>query len=246
MGIFSFFKKRSPATSQPPRVLEPSNILKQTLEEIPPFFHNNIHFKAAADFLQHSEWGLALTSFIEMAAERGHYFSEEFWIDLAICADSMNMKNEAVYCREQILRNEKTIGIKIHRGTTWFEKADGLFEQHTVATTEHKEWVNERRKKDKLEKLIKKDGFHMKPQGRWGIIYHIDNGKVLELDWEISGVPQYDILLEFETLHSWSIPDGIPIMLEEELTIRRKLLDWLNKKKIRSDLRPARFQYPNT
>ena len=49
-------------------------------------------------------------------------------------------------------------------------------------------WQIQRWKKDKIERLVKKDGFHLKEDGRCGTIYFIENEKFCEIDFEISGV----------------------------------------------------------
>lgn len=234
MGIFSFFKKRKGFPFGPS--LSPPVILKQLSEDIPEFYKDSIHFKDYEEFLRHNEYGLALESLIEMADESGHYFSDHFWLTLAGCADKMGMNTQAEYSRQQIIRNEKVIGIPTPKCSTWYEAPDGMLQRHIV-TKQYNEWTKQRRQKDKLDKLLKKDGFHMKSEGRFGTIYYIDQGKVLELHWEISGVPQYHILLEFGSLHAWSIPDGTPITPEEEIIIREKLQEWLKKKGLRSDLK---------
>jgi hypothetical protein len=95
-------------------------------------------------------------------------------------------------------------------------------------------WENERRKKDNINKLSKKDGFHDKPSGRAGTIYYVENGKVCELDYEISGVKEFDILINFDQLTEWIYPTKESISDKE--TIKGKLVNWLNKKKIKAEL----------
>ncbi len=239
MGIFSFFKKRKPLpykASEPSG--SPSAILHQILKEIPEFYENSKQYDDCKVFLEHQEYGLALESLIEMADESGHYFYEDFWLDLATCADKMGMSDEAAHCRKQLKRNEKAIGYKTSRGITWYEAADGMLKQHFV-TKQHREWANEQRKKDKLDKLIKKDGFHMKSQGRCGTIYYIEHGKVLEIGWEMSGVPEYHILQGFDSINYWSIPEGLPLDPEAKATIRLKFQAWSQKEKLKTDLPPT-------
>ena len=68
------------------------------------------------------------------------------------------------------------------------------------------------------------------------LIYYIDNGKVLEIDFEMSGVPQYDLLLYFDTLKGWTIPKNEPFAFRQQSEIQERLLAWLKSKRIKSDL----------
>ena len=68
------------------------------------------------------------------------------------------------------------------------------------------------------------------------MIYYIDNGKVLEIDSEMSGVPQYDLLLNFDNLKGWTIPKNEPFAFIEQTAIKEKLLEWLNSKRIKTYL----------
>ncbi|MGG9962687.1 hypothetical protein [Ferruginibacter sp. SUN106] len=103
MNIFSIFKKSKAKSSD----LTPAAILRLRQEQVPEFYKDSEKFKESKEFLKHNEWGLALDTLIEMADESGDYFSEDFWFDLATCADKMQMTQQADYCRQQIIRNEK-------------------------------------------------------------------------------------------------------------------------------------------
>jgi hypothetical protein len=231
MNIFSIFKKRKTE----PQDLKPAAILRLTQEYVPEFYKDSEHFKESKEFLENNEWGLALEALIEMADESGHYFSEDFWLDLAICADKMQMTEQAEYCRQQIIRNEKEIGSKIPQGWTTIKIDDTHF-QHHIAEIVKDKWANERHQRDKLNELLKVNGFHIKYHGRSGMIYYIDNGKVLEIEFEMSGVPQYDLLVYFDTLKGWTIPRSDPFGFNEQSEIRERLLEWLKSKRIKSDL----------
>lgn len=231
MNIFSIFKKRKTE----PQDLKPEAILRLTQEFIPEFYNDSEQFRESKEFLENNEWGLALDTLIEMADESGHYFSEDFWLDLATCADKMLMTQQAEYCRQQVIRNEKEIGSKTPKGWTTIKIDDTHF-QHHIAEIVKDTWTSERHQKDKLTKLLKVNGFHMKYHGRAGTIYYIDNGRVLEIDFEMSGVPGYDLLLYFDTLKGWTIPKGESFASSEQSIIKEKLLEWLKSKRIKSDL----------
>ena len=96
--------------------------------------------------------------------------------------------------------------------------------------------AGERHQKDMLNELLTHNGFHLKPQGRVGTIYYIDNGKVLEIGYEISGVPQYDLLPYFDNIETWAIPNGEPVHPKQKVEIRQQLIAWLKTKGIKTDL----------
>ncbi|MEA5401777.1 hypothetical protein VB776_02545 [Arcicella sp. DC2W] len=231
MDIFSIFKRRKTETSE----LTPVAILRLTQEYVPEFYKESEKFKESKDFLKHNEWGLSLETLIEMADESGHYFSEDFWLDLATCADKMEMIQQAEFCRKQIIKNEKEIGKKTPKGWTTIKIDDTHFENQ-IAEIVKDNCTTERHQKDKFNELVKDNGFHIKYHGRAGMIYYIDNGKVLEIDFEMSGVRKYDILLFFDTLRSWTIPKNEPFAFGQQSEIRDKLLKWLKSKRIKSDL----------
>ena len=81
-----------------------------------------------------------------------------------------------------------------------------------------------------------KNGFSIKSFGRAGKIIFVDNEKVCEMELEVSGVPQFTILIYFDALQYWTKPEGVLISHEEKLEIRSKLSDWLAKKKLKAQL----------
>ena len=82
----------------------------------------------------------------------------------------------------------------------------------------------------------KPKGFHIKYYGRADTIYYIENEKVLEIYFEMSGVAQYDMLVYFDSLKGWTFPKDEPFAFQEQSKIREKLIEWLKSKRIRSDL----------
>lgn len=75
-----------------------------------------------------------------------------------------------------------------------------------------------------------KNGFRIKSYGRGGKIIFVNDEKVCKMDLEVSGVPQFTILIYFDALRYWTKPAGVLISNEEKLEIRSKLIDWLAKK----------------
>jgi hypothetical protein len=82
----------------------------------------------------------------------------------------------------------------------------------------------------------RKNGFRIKSYGRAGKIIFVDNERVCEMELEVSGVPQFTILIFFEALQYWTKPEGVLISNEEKLEIRSKLIDWLAKKNLKAQL----------
>jgi hypothetical protein len=232
MKIFSIFKKNKNKTQD----LKPVAILRLIQEYVPEFYKTNSHFKESKEFLQHNEYGLALESLIEMADESGHYFSEDFWSDLATCADKIHLTERANFCRQQIIKNESEIGMKTPKGWTTFKLDDNSIGHHVAKIVEN-DFLNEIHSKDEFDELVKTNGFHHKTHGRYGIIYYIADGKVLEISYEISGVWKYDLHIDFDSLNSWTIPANERFVFKEKSTIREALLEWLKGKRIKTNLK---------
>lgn len=105
-----------------------------------------------------------------------------------------------------------------------------------ISEEQQKHWSNKRRQKDKVEKIAQMDGFHLKNHGRSGMIYYAESGKVCEFDFEISGVPEYDLIFYFDTLNNWFFPINLSINMEDKERIRLQFIDWLKSRKIKGDL----------
>lgn len=105
-----------------------------------------------------------------------------------------------------------------------------------IPKEEKDKWEKERWRKDKVEKLLKTQGFHIKDHGRSGMIYFVENEKFCEIYYEISGVSQYDILIFFDSLSEWAFPQKKEMMDNEKEAIKESLAIWLQIKKIKADL----------
>lgn len=119
----------------------------------------------------------------------------------------------------------------------WIEKKVTKDTFVTEIPQEQKDnWAKERREKDKIGQLSKIDGFHNKSNDRQGTIYFVDKGKTCELYYEISGVKEYDILIWFDQLNEWILPQVETIKPIDKLRIKRELHKWLDSKNIRAEL----------
>lgn len=219
----------------PPKGKSMKEVLSEVAEFIPDRYKNDRQFINFQQFIEHYEWGLALESLVELADESGHFFSDAFWIDLSNCAKEMSMFSIADYCSQQILRNKTELGHSIPKGWTEQKISDTLFNTY-IAEKVKNEWAAERREKDNLSSFIKVNGFHIKSHGRAGTIYYIEDEKVLEIDFEISGVKQYDILIFYDSVCNWALPSQVKISELQKSEIRERLVEWLKFKKICAEL----------
>lgn len=123
----------------------------------------------------------------------------------------------------------------ISNGFTTTKISDTVYETH-ISEEQKQIWDNERWEKDNVIKLLTKEGFHIKSHGRSGSIYYIEQGKMCEVYFEISGVPQYDILPAFSQLKTWKLPNKIPLTKDEKNRIEKELIIWLKDQNIKADI----------
>jgi hypothetical protein len=81
-------------------------------------------------------------------------------------------------------------------------------------------------------------GFSGDLSGQCGTISYCEPGKSLEVYWELSGAPQYDILVAPVDLTHWRTPadEAIPRIKQRE--IFAKLRRWLQSQGKRADIDP--------
>jgi hypothetical protein len=95
-----------------------------------------------------------------------------------------------------------------------------------------RKWDRERWAKNRVSDLP--EGFTWKKDGRSGCIYFRRGERVLELFYEISGDPAYDILLWPAQLSSWVLPTSEPIPAGEQRALRAALERWLEEERTRA------------
>ena len=105
---------------------------------------------------------------------------------------------------------------------------------NSVSQQQMEKWTRQRRKKDGIETLP--NGFSFKAHGRGGFIYYREGEKVLELYWEMSGVPEYDILLNTFGLRTWIWPQSSPVNNADYARLRDQLVLWLQQVGYRAQL----------
>jgi hypothetical protein len=79
------------------------------------------------------------------------------------------------------------------------------------------------------------EGYTFKGDGRSGFVYYREGDQILEIYWEMSGVPQYDVLISLSEVQKWTSPDGLPIPSQKKDQIVSGLKDFLLARKIRAD-----------
>lgn len=79
------------------------------------------------------------------------------------------------------------------------------------------------------------EGYTFKADGRSGFVYFREDDRVLEIYWEMSGVPEYDILISPLEITSWTRPEDQLIPPEQRQQIVDGLRSFLLAKRIRSD-----------
>jgi hypothetical protein len=80
------------------------------------------------------------------------------------------------------------------------------------------------------------EGYTFKAEGRSGFVYYREGDHVLEIYWEMSGVPQYDILIAPLEITKWTSPGDQTIPPEKRQQIVDGLRTYLLARKIRPDI----------
>lgn len=83
-----------------------------------------------------------------------------------------------------------------------------------------------------------KQGFTLHVEGRSGAVFYKRDEHILEIYWEMSGVPEYDILLSTEEIRYWKYPHKEEVADMERDQIVGALESWLRKENLRSDAFP--------
>lgn len=221
LKLFNFIKR------QPETDFSPEQTIGRLVDYMPDFYKTHRQFINCVEFLDNREWEHALDSLIELANETEHYFSDDFWLGLADSAEKMGLTDKAKYCRNQINRNERDIKSKTPFGWTTIKFDDTHF-QHHISEKLKEEWATERRKKDKVQELITKEGVHLKSHGRSGFLYITANGKIAEVEFEL-GIN--GLILYFNSLTNWSLPKKQTLTAEDKQKIKIDINNWATKTK---------------
>lgn len=66
------------------------------------------------------------------------------------------------------------------------------------------------------------------------MIYYIQQGRVLEIEYDIAGGNRFDLIIYFKETTHWALPAKQAILPEEKAAIRVQLSKWLGK--VRADI----------
>jgi hypothetical protein len=222
-----FNSKKTDKINQTPEV-----ILKRQLDYMPEFYISNVEYKNAIESFEKQEYANVIISLIKLTEEEGHYFSEDFWNNVADAADQLRMNTEATYSRMQLERNRKDgIGVVPFGWTTI--KIDDTHYMHRISDKLREEWALSRRQKDRIEDLINKNGIHLKSNGRNGFLYYVDNKKLAEIEYEL-GVN--GLIVYFDAVKNWVWPIKETLTAEIIQKIKTDLIDWSKQTKNAIDL----------
>ena len=124
---------------------------------------------------------------------------------------------------------------KLPKGWTETKIADNAYITH-IPKEHIDKWRLDRWKKDDVDKILKEQGFVIRSSGRTGRIYYVENDKLCEIEFEISGVKEFDILLYFDSFNKWLLPQLVEFTYLEKKAIKEKLIVWLKAENIKADL----------
>ena len=219
--LFNFIKRQSkPDVSS-------EEIIRHLVDYMPEFYRTHRQFINCIEYLDNNEWELALDSLVELVNETNHYFSADFWLELASSADKMNLIEKANYCRKQITRNNFDIGSKTPFGWTTI-KIDDTHYQHYISDKLKEEWASERHEKDKVNELLTKEGIHLQSHGPSGFLYITDNERIAEVEWELGRI---GFIIYFSHLTNWSLPTKQKLTVDEKRKIKIDIIQWATNTK---------------
>ncbi len=87
-----------------------------------------------------------------------------------------------------------------------------------------------------INRLNINNDFTMKSSGRCGAVIYQSGEDKIEIEWEISGVPENDILLAPMDLREWNEPKGTEIPRDKQIEILHKLRSWTKEQKLKTDI----------
>jgi hypothetical protein len=95
-------------------------------------------------------------------------------------------------------------------------------------------------KESRIAGVNMNDTFLMKNEGRCGTIVYEEEGRTIEIPWERSGSPRYNILLAPLDLRKWASGEDIPRPVQRQ--ILDKLREWLATQNCRANIASLQCQ----
>lgn len=194
------------------------------IDSVPGLQRNHPKWEQCVAQAGNAKWAKALSSLIEMAVSSEFYFSEQFWTIACETAQVLNRKEQTAECQKQIARL-KHDQVTLPFGWTSKKTGAGIFEAYTSRKLQE-DWDTERRRKDGLESLVNKEGFHFKPHGKMGYVYYVNLGRITEVEW-------HEGEIEGSTFSKyWVYPEKCLLTDHEYQRIYSELKEWAALKNI--------------
>lgn len=70
--------------------------------------------------------------------------------------------------------------------------------------------------------------------GREGTLYYVNKGRVMEFYVELSGDPQYSIIIHFNTVNNYVLPTRVRLTDDEKKQLKLDLQAWLRRQGYRA------------
>jgi hypothetical protein len=83
-----------------------------------------------------------------------------------------------------------------------------------------------------LTPVLKKNGFHMVRDGREGTLYYVNKGRFKEFYVELCGDPQYSIIIAFNRVTGYVLPERVRLTDEEKKQLKVDLQACLHRQGI--------------
>jgi hypothetical protein len=231
--MFKLFKKQpQQETKQPQQETGPFAGIERAITLMPDVYRTEPAFSDCLRLVAGRD-PRAVESLISLTKLDGLYFSDQFWREVEDCASKLNLPDPAVYCNQQIERNARELSLKLQPGWTIARTGPSSYQmQMSQAVREARN--EERRRKHNVPRLLRKDGFHMVQEGREGTLYYVDDGRLMEFYVELSGNPEYSIIIQFNDVNDYVLPTRVKLTDEEKKQLRADLQKWLDRKGTRA------------
>ncbi|CAN5371834.1 hypothetical protein BH11BAC3_BH11BAC3_31800 [soil metagenome] len=223
MKFLNFFKKKKENQEK-----TPYDVIGELIDYMPEIYLNSVEYKDCIHYYQNKDLELTIKCLIKLVDESGHYFPNVFWNNLRKVTNEMNLKAESEFSNKQLERNAKDLKLSFPLGWTVSKNDDAHYTNYISNKLTAKE-VIKRHEKDKVYKLITKDGIHKRPCGPDGFIYYVNNLRLTEFyyDRNSGGVCIY-----FEEVDDWILPIKKSFTDTEKIEIKCNLVSWGEKNKI--------------
>ncbi len=225
MWLLDLFKNKGKASAeQSTQASFEENLLKQSVDFIPSHFRNSQTYANIVEFLSHNQLDLALKNLVKLGDQPGYFFNNDYWIELSLAAQRLNMQAEYQLCQQKLEIN-KVNNIVLYKGIVIEKISDDTY-KHYISDYLTNEKNEERRTKDGLNDIRGTNGFHMRSYGKEGTIYYITNKRVCEIKYQLSR-PHGGIIIYKYSYEYWVLPIRQRMSDHEKEELQKELTEWL-------------------